>query len=457
MKDWDNYYLDEEAEDPVNGMPDPEADEARQRARRRNERRRRKRVRILRKRILTAAGIGGAGALAVFLIVHFTGSLSADVEAHSESAAVVQTIPTGETAAAAETTDGEQDAADLSSDETVFTEDADTVVLSSVHRSPEGSEEDGTGQAQSPAEADSEGSTPPEATSSEADTSTEPQGENYSFDQAFIDSSVEGGFSGTGTDYVSSEYAILVDLDTGRILLDRDAMTRMNPASMTKVMTVLVAAEHLKSDSALQEKVTITQDVVDECYLSGLSSMYYMNGDQRTVEELFYGTILPSGADAAYALAKYTAGSEEAFADLMNEKCEELGIGKTTHFTNPVGCYGEDHYTTCYDMAVIMKAAMENDLCRKVLSAHTYDAAPSLAYPEGGHTVSNWFLRRIEDKDTHGTVIGAKTGFVNESGCCAVSLQQSDDGGRYICCTADTWGSWRAIYDHVAIYSHFTN
>jgi D-alanyl-D-alanine carboxypeptidase (penicillin-binding protein 5/6) len=104
----------------------------------------------------------------------------------------------------------------------------------------------------------------------------------------------------------------------------------------------------------------------------------------------------------------------------MNEKLEELGIADTAHFTNCIGLYDDNHYCTAYDMAVIMKAAVENELCREVLSAHTYTTSSTEQHPDG-ITISNWFLRRIEDKDSGGLVLCGKTGFVNQSGSCAVS------------------------------------
>lgn len=105
-------------------------------------------------------------------------------------------------------------------------------------------------------------------------------------------------------------------------------------------------------------------------------------------------------------------------------------------------------------MAMILKAAMDNDLCREVLGTRTYTTSKSKPHPDG-ITISNWFLRRIEDKDTHSEIIGAKTGFVNQSGSCAASMAQTPDGKEYICVTAGSISSWRCIYDHVDIYDAF--
>ena len=167
-----------------------------------------------------------------------------------------------------------------------------------------------------------------------------------------------------------------------------------------------------------------------------------------------YGTILPSGGDAAIGLATYIAGSEDAFVEMMNEKIEELGLSSSSHFTNCVGLYDDNHYSTVYDIAMIMEAAIENDLAREVLSTKRYTTSSTTEHPDGIE-ISNWFLRRIEDKDTGGEVISAKTGFVNESKNCAVSYGKDNSGNEYIICTQGSTSSWRCIYDHVAMYKQF--
>lgn len=254
---------------------------------------------------------------------------------------------------------------------------------------------------------------------------------------------------GVDPEQVTSTYALLIDESTDEIVAEQNAYEIMNPASMTKILTVLVAAEHVQD---LDEKVTITVDVTDYAFSHDCSTVGFSVDEQVPVRDLFYGTVLPSGADAAVALAVHVAGSQEAFVEMMNDKLAELGLSSTAHFTNCVGLYDKEHHCTIYDMAMILKAAVENDLCREVLSAHTYTTVQTAEHPEG-ITISNWFLRRIEDKDTGGEVICAKTGFVNQSGNCAASYQITDSGRPYICVTADAHSSWRCIYDHVAMYS----
>jgi len=250
-------------------------------------------------------------------------------------------------------------------------------------------------------------------------------------------------------DEINSLYAVILDVENNTVIAEKDAHAVISPASMTKVLTLLVAAEHVEN---LDDTFTMTIDITDYAYVNDCSVVGLMVGETVSVRELMYGTILPSGADAALGLAVYVAGSHEAFVDLMNEKLEELGLSETAHFTNCVGLYDEAHKCTVYDMALIMKAAMENELCREILDARTYETLPTEDHPEG-QILSNWFLRRIEDKDNGDIdVVGAKTGYVTQSGSCAVSAGRDSQGSLYIIATGDAEGSWKCIYDHVALY-----
>lgn len=256
----------------------------------------------------------------------------------------------------------------------------------------------------------------------------------------------------TGADVIS-ERSIMIDLATGDILMQKGYKDRISPASMTKVLTVLVAAEHLTNEE-LDNKFTITHDITAYVWENDLSAVNWADDEVVTVRDLLYGTILPSGGDAAIGLATYIAGSQDAFVEMMNEKIEELGLSSSSHFTNCVGLYDDNHYSTVYDIAMMMEAAIENDLAKEVLSAKRYTTSSTAEHPDGIE-ISNWFLRRIEDKDTGGEVISAKTGFVKEAKNCAVSYGRDNSGNEYIICTQGSTSSWRCIYDHVAMYKQF--
>lgn len=255
------------------------------------------------------------------------------------------------------------------------------------------------------------------------------------------------------SDEVISTNAILINESTDTIVASKGANQRINPASMTKVLTVLVAAEAI-SEEELDNTFTMTTEITDYAYVNDCSSVGFSDGEEVTLRDLFYGTTLHSGGDAAVGLATYVAGSQEAFVDMMNEKLKAMGIAETTHYTNCVGLYDANHYSTVYDMAIIMKNAMQNELCREFLSLHKYTTTPTTEHPEGIE-ISNWFLRKIEDKDTAGEVFAAKTGYVVESKNCAVSYQINENGQTYICATTGSTSSWRCIYDHVEIYNRY--
>lgn len=250
-----------------------------------------------------------------------------------------------------------------------------------------------------------------------------------------------------------STYSILIDETTGDIVSARNAYDRMYPASMTKIMTLLVAVENITD---LDDVVYVSQEAADWSYKNDGSAVNWSVGEKLTVRDLLYGTILSSGADAVYDLAVYVAGDQDTFVQMMNDRVATLGLSETTHFTNAAGFYDDNHYTTPYDMAMIIKAAVENDLCREVMSAHTYNTPITEEHPEG-ILISNWFLRRIEDKDSGGLVLCAKTGFVSQSGNCAASYMISNSGKPYVCVTGHAHSAWRAIYDHVGLYYNYTN
>ena len=251
---------------------------------------------------------------------------------------------------------------------------------------------------------------------------------------------------------VVSEYAILINNNTKEIVGQRNGTERIVPASMTKVMTVLVASKHI-SPEQLDEKITMSHEAVDYSFAGDGSTSGFVEEEEMTVRDLFYGTILPSGGDAAAQLAMYVGGDIDGFVKMMNEEAKNMGL-KDSHFTNPVGFHDDNHYSTPYDISMIMMAALDDEFCREVLTTKVYNSTATNVNPEG-ITISNWFLRRIEDIDIGGTILGAKTGYVDESGSCAVSSMTTESGVEYICCTAKSSSSWQCIYDHANIYNAY--
>ncbi|MBP3241458.1 MAG: D-alanyl-D-alanine carboxypeptidase [Oribacterium sp.] len=255
----------------------------------------------------------------------------------------------------------------------------------------------------------------------------------------------------TATPEVNANFAILVDTDSNLVIADKNGESRMNPASMTKVMTLLVACEHL---SDLSEKVEITQDIVDYVQKEGASNCGFKAGEKVTVQDLLYGLILPSGADAALALVRHIAGSEAQFVNLMNQKAQELGISATTHYTNCTGLYDADHYTTAKDMALVMKYAAADPYASAVLSTRSYTTKATNKH-SSGLSFSNLFLKRIDGQETGGEAMMAKTGYVAKAGNCAVSYFTAASGRHYICVTGKTSGAWNVVYAHADLYKKY--
>lgn len=291
-----------------------------------------------------------------------------------------------------------------------------------------------------------------EGQSQERPEQSEPQPPSPAFEAS--STSITAGFG----EEIVSEYGVLIDVTDQTVLAEKGYKSQISPASMTKILTVLTAAEALGitdgTEDVLNDTFTMTIEITDYCYINDCSIAGFSVGEEISVRDLFYGTILPSGADAAVGLATYVSGSHEAFMELMNEKLRALGISDSTHFTNCVGLYNENHYSTVYDIAIILKVASENPFCREVLSAHTYNTSPTEQHTEG-ILLSNWFLRRIEDKDTHGEVICGKTGYVTQSRSCAASLAVDINGREYLCVTAGSSSSWQCIYDQQRLYEKY--
>lgn len=253
-----------------------------------------------------------------------------------------------------------------------------------------------------------------------------------------------------------STNAILIDLNAHSILAQKGGNDRIFPASMTKVLTLLVAVENMPS---LDTLATVTPETVDYCYREGASIAYFKANEVVTIEDLLYGTILPSGADATMTLAECIAGSEEAFVELMNQKVAELGL-TGTHFVNTSGLHDPDHYSTPHDIALIVKAAMENNICFKVLTAETYTTSVTPQSPEGIKLTSIVHNRLAYTVVNGLEIVGGKTGYTPEAGNCMVTYAASNDGKHeYILVTANADPSKKLdpVKDAEYVYKTYTH
>lgn len=249
---------------------------------------------------------------------------------------------------------------------------------------------------------------------------------------------------------IISPYIAVVDVTDNKLLAGRNAEMRIYPASMTKVMTLIVAVENIKD---LNQKFTMTSEIIDPLYLDSASRAGFEPGEEVTAKDLMYGLILPSGADGAVGLAEMVSGSEEAFVELMNKKCEELGL-KNTHFTNTSGLHNENHYTTPVEMAMILEYAMENEICEEILSTYQYTTESTEKHPEGILLTSTMFSRMYGNEVEGVEIKSGKTGYTQEAKHCLVSYAESA-GNKYVIVTAGADGKWNVIYDDFKLYGEF--
>ena len=249
-----------------------------------------------------------------------------------------------------------------------------------------------------------------------------------------------------------SSSAVLVDVQTGAVLAEKNMDEKIYPASMTKVMTLLVAAENLPD---LDAAFTMTQAIIDPLYLAGASMAGYVNGETVTMRDLLYGAVVSSGAEATEALAQAVAGGEEAFVAMMNEKAAALGL-TNTHFMNTSGLHDENHYSTVREIALILQAAMENETCAEILSAENYRASETEQHPDG-LAMTNKFLYRVHHEYALGgaEITAAKTGYTAEAMNCCASAGKTPDGRSVICVTANAWTGEFCIEDHIALYTKY--
>lgn len=166
---------------------------------------------------------------------------------------------------------------------------------------------------------------------------------------------------------ITAKEAVVMDLANGIILVSKNGNKKWYPASTTKIMTAMLAIEHAKS---LDETVEFTKEAIDAAD-RGSSSIGMTPGEKLTLRDCLHGLMLASANEVANALAIHTAGSIDAFADMMNEKAAELGC-TNTHFRNPSGLYEEDHYTTPADLAKIARAAIKIEAFKEIASTRKY-------------------------------------------------------------------------------------
>ena len=230
-----------------------------------------------------------------------------------------------------------------------------------------------------------------------------------------------------------SPSVILMEESTGTILYEKNMDEAHYPASITKIMTTLLALEN----GNLSDMVTFSDDAINNTEGSGIARDY---GEQMTLEQCLYGVMLESANECAYAVAEHVGGTVENFVDMMNAKAKELGC-TNTHFANPHGLQDENHYTTAHDMALIAQAAYQNETFRIIIGTKMYTIPPTNKHAEEtvlrNHHDMLCTYHNANRKYLYPYCVGGKTGYTATANSTLVTYAEKD-GMTLICVVMDT-------------------
>lgn len=225
----------------------------------------------------------------------------------------------------------------------------------------------------------------------------------------------------------SSAYGGLFDLDHRNVLFAQGIHEKAYPASITKIMTGILALKY----GNMSDVVTISEDAIH--LEEGSTEIGFQPGDQVTLDELFHALLIYSGNDAAMSIAKHIGGSVEAFVEMMNEEAHSIGA-TNTHFVNPTGLHDENHYTTVYDIYLMLNEAMTYSHFLEIMQLGSYN----LTYMRGEEKIvthldsTDQYLTKQVTPPKDVTVLGGKTGTTSDAGSCLALLSQNAYGEPYI-------------------------
>ncbi|MBE6933215.1 MAG: D-alanyl-D-alanine carboxypeptidase [Ruminococcaceae bacterium] len=216
--------------------------------------------------------------------------------------------------------------------------------------------------------------------------------------------------------------AMLVELNSNTTVYELNADERLYPASLTKIMTCLVALERGNLTDEVEVDGSLFDGMDADASVVGL-----LPGEKISLEELLYCLMVPSGNDASLVVADHIAGSVEAFVEIMNQKAQELGCNGT-HFMNPDGLHDDNHYTTARDMITMTKAALQSETFRTICGTASHEVPETNASSSRMIYTTNYFMSSIiTGKYYWDKVSGVKTGFTTPAGRCLVTLVEEDD------------------------------
>ena len=254
--------------------------------------------------------------------------------------------------------------------------------------------------------------------------------------------------SADGQLYVYSENVLLIEQTSMKELLTVNKNQIIYPASLTKIMTAIVALENV---SHWNESFAVPVEIVQPLIDAQASMAGFKAGENVSVKDLLYGTLLSSGADGALTLAYGIACNEQSFVDLMNQKAVELGMTQT-HFTNATGLHDDNHVSTLGDLALLIEYALDNPYFYQVFTSESYVCLPTKEHPKGLKLESTLFSK-IEGESM---ILGGKTGYTPEAGLCLATIAEIENES-YLLLTANAPGNSSDKPYHIADAMHIFN
>ena len=246
---------------------------------------------------------------------------------------------------------------------------------------------------------------------------------------------------------IYSEYAVLYNLNDNQVIYEQKKDEKTSVASLTKIMTTLVAIEHICN---YDEKVVINSSMFTGLAEENAAVIGLKNKQEVTYNDLLYGVFLGSGADATRALAISIAGSEDNFVELMNAKASELNL-QNTHYTNTVGLDDDNHYSTVNDVAILLKVAYQNEKFKEIFTTESY------IFSDNSLTVTSTFRKTAQTYGPNPTyILGAKTGYTLDAGRCLASIAfDKENQITYLLVTTNAESIYYPVKDAITIYNHY--
>ena len=249
---------------------------------------------------------------------------------------------------------------------------------------------------------------------------------------------------------VSSKNAILYNLDTNEIIYQKNANQKVSIASLTKIMTAIITIENIDD---LNQRVILTKDDFKGLAEANAVTAGFTIGSTVTYKDLLYGLLLPSGADAAKALARNVAGTEEKFIQKMNEKVKKLNL-KNTNFSTVIGLDDENNYSTVKEFSIILKEAIKNKELSQIIKSKTYTTTDGkLKFKSTIQSNANKFNIDIP------YILGGKTGTTTNAGLCLATIAKANNINYMLITTGALYDKKAPhhIIDAKTIYDYFIN